>query len=437
MLCLYQLRVEAQQVATLRIKATGQPPTLTLATDKQWHLFLSHNWANQDVVATIKRQLQLLLPGVRAFLDVDDLERIDDLERYIEASQAMLVLLGSPKYLQSANCAREAATAERLQLPLVRVHDADTRKNGATFGELRRAANEPRNRLSRQTTAWLLDSDDVIPWHRAADFQGLSLAKIAERLLLASPAHKGVEPPSLYVDGGLAWAQPSFARPVALHVSAANLDAADAVRVLTEEHADALQRVDSLDVGGWDAASARWLLFVSPTCFAGEMGARLAAEVAAALSAGVEPVVLWSPETCGDFGDVIECTPRSLVEAGLYGHLAIEWWQGMHRAVSVRLVAKALGARMGGRADGGCARVCCAALRPMGVSTGGADQQVSDGQSYTSRSGLVIIRCTSLPSARAEEGTQGGQHDRARMMSAGQMASDDLVQSGLAVHEHL
>ena len=69
MLCLYQLRVEAQQVATLRIKATGQPPTLTLATDKQWHLFLSHNWANQDVVATIKRQLQLLLPGVQVFLE--------------------------------------------------------------------------------------------------------------------------------------------------------------------------------------------------------------------------------------------------------------------------------------------------------------------------------------------------------------------------------
>ena len=47
-----------------------------------------------------------------------------------------------------------------------------------------------------------------------------------------------------------------------------------------------------------------------------------------------------------------------------------------------------------------------------------ADQQVSDGQSRTSRDGRAIIRCTSLPSARAEEGTQGGQHDRARMMPA-------------------
>ena len=66
-LCLYQLRVEGRRL--LRLKATSSPPTLTLASAKRWHLFLSHNWANQDVVATIKRQLQLLLPGVKAFLE--------------------------------------------------------------------------------------------------------------------------------------------------------------------------------------------------------------------------------------------------------------------------------------------------------------------------------------------------------------------------------
>ena len=40
-------------------------------------------------------------------------------------------------------------------------------------------------------------------------------------------------------------------------------------------------------------------------------------------------------------------TPRSLVNAGLYGTIAIEWRQGVHHAVSVRLVANALGAQMG------------------------------------------------------------------------------------------
>ena len=45
--------------------------------------FRSHTWSNQDVCATIKRQLQLLLPDSRIFLDVDDLESIDKLESYV------------------------------------------------------------------------------------------------------------------------------------------------------------------------------------------------------------------------------------------------------------------------------------------------------------------------------------------------------------------
>ena len=134
------------------------------------------------------------------------------------------------------------------------------------------------------------------------------------------------------------------------------------------------------------------------------------------------------------FRNVIECTPESLVEAGLYGHLAIEWREGIFRAVSVRLVAKALGARIGGQGGSGYLRECCAALPGLRVSAGGKGQQVSDGQKYASRGGRVIIRC---PSAKAEAGTQGEQHVCARIMSAGQMASDNLVQSGLAASARL
>ena len=66
-------------------------------------------WANQDAAATIKRQLQLLLPGVKVFLDVDDLDSIDQLEAHVEASAAVLILLGSEHYFRSANCLRELA----------------------------------------------------------------------------------------------------------------------------------------------------------------------------------------------------------------------------------------------------------------------------------------------------------------------------------------
>ena len=86
MLCLYQTRVDCSRM--LRLKSTGWQSALALATDKRWHLFFSHNWANQDVVATVKLQLKLLLPVARVFLDVDgDLEHLEMLEWYVKASQ--------------------------------------------------------------------------------------------------------------------------------------------------------------------------------------------------------------------------------------------------------------------------------------------------------------------------------------------------------------
>lgn len=58
-LYLRQVRVEQEQLTQLRLVATQITPNLTLAAAKRWHLFLSHSWANQDVVATIKLQLRL------------------------------------------------------------------------------------------------------------------------------------------------------------------------------------------------------------------------------------------------------------------------------------------------------------------------------------------------------------------------------------------
>ena len=70
---------------------------------------------------------------------VDDLENVDELERYVGQSQAMLSMLGSSKYLTSRNCQREVAAAASCRLPLVRVHEADPDKHGAPLLEVRRA----------------------------------------------------------------------------------------------------------------------------------------------------------------------------------------------------------------------------------------------------------------------------------------------------------
>jgi len=377
-LCLYQLRVEAQQVATLRIKAPGQPPTLTLATDKQWHLFLSHNWANQDVVATIKRQLQLLLPGVQVFLDVDNLERIDDLERYIEASQATLVLLGCPSYFTSRNCLREARTALAKQQPLVRVHDADISKGGATLERLEIQC--PRDLEERLFP----EGRPPIPWHRGREFQLCALAAIAEELLLASPAYAHGQPSmGLFVEGAVAWMEcTTLGESVRLYVSPHNPACDEAIREL-QGRLGPLTLVHSVE------AATHSLLFLTPTCFQDVSGERLAAEVV--MMQQHEVVMVYSAEQVPEFREIIDATPKELVDGGLYSSLAIEWHVGRLGAVSVGLVAQALEAQ----GPGGCTRACEHAGACMKAFRG--ERATAEGEHDRAR-----LRGLSQPSTRQE-----------------------------------
>ena len=54
------------------VASNGRRPDMKLKSS-DYHLFLSHVWSTgQDACATIKTQLQLLLPNVKIFLDVTD-----------------------------------------------------------------------------------------------------------------------------------------------------------------------------------------------------------------------------------------------------------------------------------------------------------------------------------------------------------------------------
>ena len=331
-LLLCQLATEGTP-PTLRLRATGEPPVLALGKGKRWHVFLSHNWANQDVAATIKRQLQRLLPGVRAFLDVDDLTSIDELEAHVAASATVLILLGSPKYWSSINCLREVAAAETHALPLILVHDADPQKNGAPLADLEQSCPEAHHR-------YVFGGRNVIPWLRVSDFQLASLAQIGEQLLGARDMDPGTR--SLCVRGGLAWARPAL-DAVAVHVSPDSADA-DAVRAALHSlppNGPELVAVPPLSA----ASSMQWVLVLRRGCFGGEAGGRLAAELEVALCAGIQPVVVYAPEDAA-FDELMNATPATLRDLGLFGPVAIEWRRGVHRAVSVNQLARALGARM-------------------------------------------------------------------------------------------
>ena len=72
-----------------------------------FHAFVSHCWASgQDSARVIKQLLMEVLPGIRVFLDVDDLKDVSKIEEYVDQTRTIIVFC-SRGYFRSINCLRE------------------------------------------------------------------------------------------------------------------------------------------------------------------------------------------------------------------------------------------------------------------------------------------------------------------------------------------
>ena len=111
---LMHLTCVAASRAAPHLRMRGMRNTLhapLLDVKHRYHYFISHVWATgQDQARSIKQLLKESLPGVRVFLDVDDLEDISKLEEEVEASAIIIVFL-SASYFASRNCMRELSHA--------------------------------------------------------------------------------------------------------------------------------------------------------------------------------------------------------------------------------------------------------------------------------------------------------------------------------------
>ena len=116
----FQLLAAARK-PILRLTTTNSAPELPLAPHQHWHLFLSHVWRTaQDSCNAIKRNLQLLLPGVSIFLDTDDIGgAVGDLEKHVDAA-AVVNIFVSKGYFMSKNCLRTVWMASRRQFLLMK-----------------------------------------------------------------------------------------------------------------------------------------------------------------------------------------------------------------------------------------------------------------------------------------------------------------------------
>ncbi len=265
----------------------------------------------------------------------------------------------------SLNCQRELATARRCGLPLILVHESDETKNGMPLPSLRHAASQ---RLSARDTECLFDDGRIIPWHRVADFQQVSVAAIAEEVLLASPAYANASALPLHVDGGLAWSQPIFGTPrPTVYVSPNNPAAADVAEEMHSAFGELRPAKERLPQALEGLPRPHWLVALSPSCFQGALGDLLRTELMDALrmDADAPIVMVFAPEKHA-FDAILRASPQELIGAGLFGRLAIEWREGIHHPVSLRLVARALGATLGVHPWESCARplACSVASLP-------------------------------------------------------------------------
>jgi hypothetical protein len=356
-----QQLLKAARTPVIKLRSTSTRPALTVDPDIIWHLFLSHIWSTgQDQCATIKRQLALLMPGISVFLDVDDLESIDALEDYIEGSQAIQIF-ASKGYFTSKNCLREVRTAIDKAKPLVLVHDPV--RGGATLADIMKDECPPEMQS-------IFQGLKVIEWHRIKDFQLVSLKLIGSEVLMACPGYKeqysvsyfdnqddferhkltrkdsglrGAVYDDIWVPGEITEMPLKFKDSVRLYVSPDNPGSQKVAAVLKAA-------IAGLEITAAPPPTAtHFLLYLSHDTFVGEAGDKLAHEV--------RTMTRWAPgsilmvhendmENGGcEFARFFSTTPQDIIAGGLYKALALAYYPGIFRPVSLTLIAKRLGAR--------------------------------------------------------------------------------------------
>ncbi len=229
--------------------------------------------------------------------DVDDLESIDALESYIDASQ-VIMLFCSKGYFQSKNCLREVRSTMEKGKRFCLMHDPE--KGGATLEVVQQECPE-------ELRGDIFNNKEAITWRRIRDFQMVSLEKLGEATLLGSPAYRDAKALPLYLPGAITTKQWMFWPAITVYCSPNNPGCernAQALRKTlgTPLGAEANKEVRMFNPGLTVSTSKRrslggqkpshMILYLNEETFVGEVGENLAAEVREAREAGMPIVML-------------------------------------------------------------------------------------------------------------------------------------------------
>ena len=322
------------------------------------------------------RQLQLLLPGIRIWLDVDNLEDVGRLEEAVADATTFLVFL-SAGYFKSFNCRRELYAALASNRPFIPIFEADAAKGGASIEALQAECREhcvevvppayPSYGGPHEMIARVFEEAKPIVWVRVNIFQLVSLKAVALRMLLHSPYY--ASRPAELADGVMVPGQAgpvAFSGPVTILVCRGNvgvLDLSELVKTAAGEgrgstaSAEAVTAVVIRDaeeaLEGANAAPLSghvvFLLYLNDKTFldAGGVVARL---VQAAMDRRIAIAMVHEQDPiCGGvpFRNFFQQTPQVLLQPPykLFDTVAVPLYPApAHRTVSLRLILTSMGA---------------------------------------------------------------------------------------------
>ena len=174
------VRAQMKKLLEGRLHYAGQPGTFaepkTLQKPLEYHLFLSHSWRNgQDQMRNVKTQLPAMVPGLRPFLDMDDLQVGLGAED-VDKCMAFLCFIADG-YFQSANCFRELLRAHVLGIPIIVMMEPETTRHGGLTNE--EVENHLRTAYEHAVTDWQLD-EEVGKWEGAQPGEFATMPSLKE-----------------------------------------------------------------------------------------------------------------------------------------------------------------------------------------------------------------------------------------------------------------
>merc|ERR1719491_1479316 len=180
--------MNAINTPSVRVISTGSKPNLELPGDCKFHAFFSHIWSTgKDKTHTAVRKMQLFLPGVRIWLDVDELTNVDQLEESVNSCVVMIIFY-TKGYFRSKNCRREVYAAVTADKPIYLIYESDICDVEEMREECYKYCNKGENILEK------LFANTPIPWlgNGGSSFAIESIKLVSIAILSNLPFYKRI-----------------------------------------------------------------------------------------------------------------------------------------------------------------------------------------------------------------------------------------------------